>query len=106
ERGQTVYRAVRTIPASVRGVGVRRIVRNVSDNVGSGYQQASADSVKEPQRVIVFRQNTPTGTVLVRKAVPSGTPLPRTVNVASNGGVVRRFVTREAIARPLRGSDV
>ncbi|CAJ0599514.1 unnamed protein product [Cylicocyclus nassatus] len=107
ERGQTVYRAVRTIPASaVRGVGVRRIVRNVADNVGTTtYQQSSPDSTKEPQRIVVYRQSTPGGgTVLVRKTFPAGTSVPRTVNV-SNGGVVRRFVTREAVARPLGTSD-
>ncbi|VDN23887.1 unnamed protein product, partial [Cylicostephanus goldi] len=67
--------------------------------------QSSADSAKEPQRIVVYRQSTPGGgTVLVRKTFPAGTSVPRTVNV-SNGGVVRRFVTREAVARPVGTSD-
>ncbi|EYB83525.1 hypothetical protein Y032_0334g2852 [Ancylostoma ceylanicum] len=111
ERGQTVYRAVRTIPASVRGVGVRNrtIVRSVNDNTGLAtgtYQEAfPSESLKEPQRVIVFRQNTPTGTVVVRKPIPPGMALPRTLNVANNGGVVRRFITRQAVGRPIGSPD-
>ncbi|KHJ93704.1 helicase protein [Oesophagostomum dentatum] len=109
EHGQTVYRAVRTIPAPVRGVSVRgrTIIRNGSSGMTTNtYQESpSSETIKEPQRVIVFRQNTPTGTVLIRKSVPPGTSLPRTLNVTTSDGVVRRFVTREAVARPIGSAD-
>ncbi|KAK6742205.1 hypothetical protein RB195_009833 [Necator americanus] len=106
EHGKTVYRAVRTIPASVRGLGFRNrtFVRNISDSTGldsSTHQQvSSSESPKEPQRVIVFRQNTPAGTVLIRKPIPPGVSLSRTFNISNNRGAVRRFVAREPVGQP------
>ncbi|ETN78639.1 helicase protein [Necator americanus] len=109
EHGKTVYRAVRTIPASVRGLGFRNrtFVRNISDSTGldsSTHQQvSSSESPKEPQRVIVFRQNTPAGTVLIRKPIPPGVSLSRTFNISNNRGAVRRFVARYS-AIPVRST--
>uniref|UniRef100_W6NGI0 CBN-LET-765 protein n=1 Tax=Haemonchus contortus TaxID=6289 RepID=W6NGI0_HAECO len=104
EHGQTVYRAVRTIATTKAVDGRNRsiIVRNVNGGPGvvNNYErQNSANTVKEPQRIVVIRQNTPSGPVLIRKPIPAGMSLSQALNSASNGGIVRKFVPRGSISR-------
>ncbi|KAK6058593.1 hypothetical protein COOONC_03840 [Cooperia oncophora] len=100
EHGQTVYRAVRTISTTRAADGRNRslVVRNVNGSPGivSNYehQNSSTDPVKEPQRIVVIRQNTPSGPVLIRKPIPAGMPIAQALSAATNGGLVRKFVPR------------
>ncbi|WKY00151.1 hypothetical protein Q1695_014762 [Nippostrongylus brasiliensis] len=96
EHGQTVYRAVRTVPTVRTADGRNRslIVRNANGSPGviSGisHQASPSGLQKEPQRVVVIRQNTPSGPVLIRKPVPAGMPLSQAMSTTTNGGLVRK----------------
>ncbi|KJH46288.1 hypothetical protein DICVIV_07676 [Dictyocaulus viviparus] len=106
--GQTVYRPVRAVPSG-KAVGIRNKSFGIRDihgtsEVGELDQQSSSNqSQKRPQRVVVIRQNTPSGQILVRKPIPAGMPLPHALNRTTNGGVVRRFISRGGIYRNQSG---
>uniref|UniRef100_A0A1I7XBA5 Transcription initiation factor TFIID subunit 4 n=1 Tax=Heterorhabditis bacteriophora TaxID=37862 RepID=A0A1I7XBA5_HETBA len=99
EKGQTIYRAVRTVPV-ISGVAARTFsVSGTSGNPTRVVVNRSTggttviDQNGHPQRIVVVRQNTPSGPVLVRKAIPAGSSV--TTSSSGRGGtIIRRVVTR------------
>ncbi|KAJ1355041.1 hypothetical protein KIN20_012161 [Parelaphostrongylus tenuis] len=100
EQGQTVYRAVRAVPSGRIGDRNRSMVlRNIGSapsNIVSDLdkQNLTSGNLKGQQRVVLIRQNTPSGQVLIRKSIPAGMPLSQALTTTTNGGLVRRFIAR------------